>query len=59
MTIPTIGQRSGDNAAPSGIAPVTTGQTLNVIAFVLVVLPTAIALNVLIWAAALWFMRQS
>ena len=39
--------------------PLTTQDTLRVVAFILVVLPTTFSLNVLVWAVILWMARQS
>jgi len=49
--------RAGDSGAAG--EPVTNGQVLRIVAFITVVVPTAVAVNVLIWAAALWIARQS
>ena len=47
---------------PSGVSqpePVSNSTVLRIVAFITVVLPTAVAVNVLVWAVALWIARQS
>lgn len=58
MTLPTIGPRGGAGDSGATKEPVTNQQVLNVVAFILVVLPTAVAINVFLWAAAFWLGRN-
>lgn len=58
MTIPTIGPRGGAGDSEAAPERVTNSQVLRVLAFLIVVVPTAISVNVLLWAAALWVGRQ-
>lgn len=50
--IPSIGKKP----APE---PVQNDLVVRILAFLIVVVPTAVSLNVLIWNVALWFGRQS
>ncbi|AWY05424.1 hypothetical protein HOT42_gp75 [Microbacterium phage Metamorphoo] len=58
MTIHNMPNRGSASDANAG-EPVTNGQVLRIVAFITVVVPTAVAVNVLIWAAALWIARQA
>ncbi|QGJ89484.1 hypothetical protein PBI_SMARTIES_81 [Microbacterium phage Smarties] len=58
MTMTQMPNRGPAGDSPAG-EPVTNGQVLRVVAFITVVIPTAVAVNVLIWAAALWIARQA
>ncbi|WBF79219.1 hypothetical protein SEA_JEFE_71 [Microbacterium phage Jefe] len=58
MTIHNMPTRGPKSDAAAG-EPVTNGQVLRIVAFITVVVPTAVAVNVLIWAAALWIARQA
>lgn len=57
MTMPTIGPKG--SSQPTGPEPVTNSQVLRIVAFIIVVLPTAIAVNVVLWHFAAWIGRQS
>ena len=46
------------SAAPRAPEPVTNSQVLRIVAFLLVGVPTAVAVNVLLWNVALWVGRQ-
>ncbi|QYW07527.1 membrane protein [Microbacterium phage Shotgun] len=58
MNVTKMPSRGPDGDAITG-EPVTNGQVLRIAAFITVVVPTAVAVNVLIWAAALWIARQA
>lgn len=58
MTIHNMPPRGGSAGSDAAGEPVTNSQVLRIVAFIVVVLPTAIALNVLLWNVALWFGRQ-
>ncbi|AWY06081.1 hypothetical protein SEA_FIREMAN_74 [Microbacterium phage Fireman] len=58
MTIHNMPNRGPASDATAG-EPVTNGQVLRIVAFILVVMPSAISANVLIWAVALWIARQA
>ncbi|QNL30285.1 membrane protein [Microbacterium phage ClearAsMud] len=58
MNVTKMPTRGPDGDAAAG-EPVTNGQVLRIVAFITVVVPTAVAVNVLIWAAALWIARQA
>lgn len=55
--IPRIPPRGGSGVSQPK-EPVTNEQVLRVIAFVTVVVPTAVAANVLLWSIAGWFWRH-
>lgn len=56
MTIPTIGPSGKAGASPSTMSDQDARRWT---ALILIALPTAVAANVLLWAAAFWVMRQS
>lgn len=59
MTIHTMPPRGGSGGSDAAAGePVTNSQVFRIVAFITVVIPTAVAVNVLIWAAALWIARQ-
>lgn len=57
MTIHSMPDRGPASDAAAG-EPVTNSQVLRIVAFIVAVLPTAVALNVLLWNVALWVGRQ-